>query len=103
RHKTVPTLSTYGPQSVPMRRVVKGCFINCFLFRNPFALPITLGGSRTYICDYAPSVELTSSDFASILYLPHVQSRRNFPCSWKGRTQDPRAGHKISLHRLSIK
>lgn len=31
----------------------------------PLRYPLRLGGSRSYICDYAPSVEHTSSDSGS--------------------------------------
>lgn len=31
----------------------------------PLRYPLRLGGSRSYICDYAPSVEHTSADVAS--------------------------------------
>ncbi|KAL4591079.1 hypothetical protein LXL04_004027 [Taraxacum kok-saghyz] len=57
-----------------------------FYLEIPLRYPLRLGGSRTYICDYAPSVEPTSSsDFASIS-LPSSSSKpMEFPLFLEGQ------------------
>lgn len=56
-----------------------------FYLEIPLRYPLRLGGSRTYICDYAPSVEPTSSDFASIS-LPYSSSKpMEFPLFLEGQ------------------
>lgn len=55
-----------------------------FYLEIPLRYPLRLGGSRTYICDYAPSVEPTSSDFTSIL--PSSSSKpMEFPLFLEGQ------------------
>ncbi|KAJ0620303.1 putative phosphatidylinositol 3-kinase [Helianthus annuus] len=56
-----------------------------FYLEIPLRYPLRLGGSRTYICDYAPSVEPTSSDFTSIS-LPSLSSKpMEFPLFLEGQ------------------
>ncbi|KVH90994.1 UV radiation resistance-associated gene protein isoform X2 [Cynara cardunculus var. scolymus] len=56
-----------------------------FYLEIPLRYPLRLGGSRTYICDYAPSVESTSSDFTSIS-LPSSSSKpMEFPLFLEGQ------------------
>lgn len=56
-----------------------------FYLEIPLRYPLRLGGSRTYICDYAPSVEPTSSDFTSIS-LPSSSSKpMEFPLFLEGQ------------------
>ncbi|KAJ0742163.1 putative phosphatidylinositol 3-kinase [Helianthus annuus] len=56
-----------------------------FYLEIPLRYPLRLGGSRTYICDYAASVEPTSSDLTSIS-LPSLSSKpMEFPLFLEGQ------------------
>lgn len=56
-----------------------------FYLEIPLRYPLRLGGSRTYICDYAPSVEPTSSDF-TLISLPSSSSKpMEFPLFLEGQ------------------
>lgn len=62
----------------------------------PLRYPLRLGGSRSYICDYAPSVEVTSSDLTSIS-LPSTNSKPvEFPLFLEGQ-DTTRAAYAVFL------
>lgn len=56
-----------------------------FYLEIPLRYPLRLGGSRTYICDYAPSVEPTSSDFTSISLSSSTSKPMEFPLFLEGQ------------------
>ncbi|KAI3823098.1 hypothetical protein L1987_04524 [Smallanthus sonchifolius] len=56
-----------------------------FYLEVPLRYPLRLGGSRTYICDYAPSVEPTSSDFTSISFPSSSSKPMEFPLFLEGQ------------------
>ncbi|XP_076889125.1 vacuolar protein sorting 38-like [Bidens hawaiensis] len=56
-----------------------------FYLEIPLRYPLRLGGSRTYICDYAPSVEPTSSDFTSISLPSSTSKPMEFPLFLEGQ------------------
>ncbi|MFS8000447.1 putative phosphatidylinositol 3-kinase [Helianthus anomalus] len=66
-------------------KMVMAVSLIAFYLEIPLRYPLRLGGSRTYICDYAPSVEPTSSDFTSIS-LPSLSSKpMEFPLFLEGQ------------------
>lgn len=73
-----------------------------FYLEIPLRYPLRLGGSRTYICDYAPSVEPTSSDFASIS-LPFSSSKpMEFPLFLEGQDTTRSAYAVFLLNKVCL-
>lgn len=73
-----------------------------FYLEIPLRYPLRLGGSRTYICDYAPSVEPTSSDFTSIS-LPSSSSKpMEFPLFLEGQDSTRSAYAVFLLNKVCL-
>lgn len=81
---------------------VQAVSLIAFYLEIPLRYPFRLGGSRTYICDYAPSVEPTSSDFTSIS-LPSSSSKpMEFPLFLEGQDTTRSAYAVFLLNKVCL-